>query len=133
MAKFQGRNGNSEWVTTWSQYFPWISAYKKIELPSRKSTAGFIPNAESQRIDITIQLRVPILDASFISTIIQLTTLNITTVPAMEIVLQFQNFFLKYYTDKLFPGDFMAKKQRSLVLKLNYWVEIFNFEFSGRW
>ncbi|WP_236021326.1 carbohydrate binding family 9 domain-containing protein [Algoriphagus oliviformis] len=91
--------------------------YARIRLPELQSDADLI--LVGPRIDLTFTKK--LFWTTFIQYNNQIDNININT--------RFQwryapvsDFFL-VYTDNYFPGDF-APKQRSLVLKLNYWLNI---------
>jgi hypothetical protein len=91
--------------------------YARIRLPEPQSDADLI--LVGPRIDLTFSKSV--FWTTFVQYNNQIDNLNINTrlqwryAPASD-------FFL-VYTDNYFPGDFMPK-QRSLVLKLNYWLNL---------
>ena len=91
--------------------------YARIRLPQPQSDADLI--LVGPRIDLTFSKSV--FWTTFVQYNNQIDNLNINTrlqwryAPASD-------FFL-VYTDNYFPGDFMPK-QRSLVLKLNYWLNL---------
>lgn len=91
--------------------------YARIRLPSPQSDADLI--LVGPRIDLTFSKS--LFWTTFIQYNNQIDNLNINTrlqwryAPASD-------FFL-VYTDNYFPGDFIPK-QRSLVLKLNYWLNL---------
>lgn len=91
--------------------------YARIRLPEPQSDADLI--LVGPRIDLTFSKSV--FWTTFVQYNNQIDNININTrlqwryAPASD-------FFL-VYTDNYFPGDFMPK-QRSLVLKLNYWLNL---------
>ncbi len=91
--------------------------YARIRLPEPQSDADLI--LVGPRIDLTVTKK--LFWTTFVQYNNQIDNININT--------RFQwryapvsDFFL-VYTDNYFPGDFVPK-QRSLVLKLNYWLNI---------
>jgi hypothetical protein len=91
--------------------------YARIRLPAPQNDADLI--LVGPRIDLTFSKSV--FWTTFIQYNNQIDNLNINTrvqwryAPASD-------FFL-VYTDNYFPGDFLPK-QRSLVFKLNYWLNL---------
>ncbi len=91
--------------------------YARIRLPEPQNDADLI--LVGPRIDLTFSKSV--FWTTFVQYNNQIDNININTrlqwryAPASD-------FFL-VYTDNYFPGDFMPK-QRSLVLKLNYWLNL---------
>jgi hypothetical protein len=91
--------------------------YARIRLPEPQSDADLI--LVGPRIDLTVTKK--LFWTTFVQYNNQIDNININT--------RFQwryapvsDFFL-VYTDNYFPGDFVPK-QRSLVLKLNYWLNL---------
>jgi hypothetical protein len=91
--------------------------YARIRLPKPQNDADLI--LVGPRIDLTFSKKV--FWTTFIQYNNQIDNLNINTRLQWRYA-PVSDFFL-VYTDNYFPGDFMPK-QRSLVLKLNYWLNI---------
>jgi len=91
--------------------------YARIRLPEPQSDADLI--LVGPRIDLTFSKK--IFWTTFIQYNNQIDNLNINTRLQWRYA-PVSDFFL-VYTDNYFPGDFMPK-QRSLVLKLNYWLNL---------
>jgi len=92
-------------------------SYNKIELPEPQNDAELF--LIGPRIDITFTKS--LFWTTFIQYNNQIDNLNINTRVQWRFA-PVSDFFV-VYTDNYFPGDFMPK-QRSLVLKLNYWLNI---------
>lgn len=91
--------------------------YARIRLPKPQNDADLI--LVGPRIDLTFSKKV--FWTTFIQYNNQIDNLNINTRLQWRYA-PVSDFFL-VYTDNYFPGDFLPK-QRSLVLKLNYWLNI---------
>lgn len=91
--------------------------YARIRLPEPQNDADLI--LVGPRIDLTFSKKV--FWTTFIQYNNQIDNLNINTRLQWRYA-PVSDFFL-VYTDNYFPGDFMPK-QRSLVFKLNYWLNI---------
>ncbi|TDQ17125.1 carbohydrate binding protein with CBM9 domain [Algoriphagus boseongensis] len=91
--------------------------YARIRLPEPQSDADLV--LVGPRIDLTFSKKV--FWTTFIQYNNQIDNLNINTRLQWRYA-PVSDFFL-VYTDNYFPGDFMPK-QRSLVLKLNYWLNL---------
>lgn len=91
--------------------------YARIRLPKPQNDADLI--LVGPRIDLTFSKKV--FWTTFIQYNNQIDNLNINTRLQWRYA-PVSDFFL-VYTDNYFPGDFMPK-QRSLVLKLNYWLNL---------
>lgn len=91
--------------------------YARIRLPEPQSDANLV--LVGPRIDLTFSKKV--FWTTFVQYNNQIDNLNINTRLQWRYA-PVSDFFL-VYTDNYFPGDFMPK-QRSLVLKLNYWLNI---------
>jgi hypothetical protein len=91
--------------------------YARIRLPEPQSDADLI--LVGPRIDLTFTDK--IFWTTFIQYNNQIDNLNINTRLQWRYA-PVSDFFL-VYTDNYFPGDF-TPKQRSLVLKLNYWLNL---------
>ncbi|WP_332912685.1 DUF5916 domain-containing protein [Algoriphagus boritolerans] len=91
--------------------------YARIRLPKPQNDADLI--LVGPRIDLTFSKK--IFWTTFIQYNNQINNLNINTRLQWRYA-PVSDFFL-VYTDNYFPGDFMPK-QRSLVLKLNYWLNL---------
>lgn len=92
-------------------------SYNKIELPEPQSDADLL--LVGPRIDLTFTKN--LFWTTFIQYNNQIDNLNINTRLQWRYA-PVSDFFV-VYTDNYFPGDF-TPKQRSLVLKLNYWLNI---------
>ncbi len=91
--------------------------YARIRLPEPQSDANLV--LVGPRIDLTFTDK--IFWTTFIQYNNQIDNLNINTRLQWRYA-PVSDFFL-VYTDNYFPGDF-TPKQRSLVLKLNYWLNL---------
>lgn len=91
--------------------------YARIRLPEPQNDADLV--LVGPRIDLTFSKKV--FWTTFIQYNNQIDNLNINTRLQWRYA-PVSDFFL-VYTDNYFPGDFMPK-QRSLVLKLNYWFNL---------
>jgi len=91
--------------------------YARIRLPQPQNDADLL--LVGPRIDLTFSKKV--FWTTFIQYNNQIDNLNINTRLQWRYA-PVSDFFL-VYTDNYFPGDFMPK-QRSLVFKLNYWLNI---------
>ncbi|GMQ30070.1 DUF5916 domain-containing protein [Algoriphagus confluentis] len=91
--------------------------YARIRLPEPQNDADLI--LVGPRIDLTFTKN--LFWTTFIQYNNQIDNLNINTRLQWRYA-PVSDFFL-VYTDNYFPGDFMPK-QRSLVLKLNYWLNL---------
>ncbi len=91
--------------------------YARIRLPEPQNDADLV--LVGPRIDLTFSKKV--FWTTFIQYNNQIDNLNINTRLQWRYA-PVSDFFL-VYTDNYFPGDFMPK-QRSLVFKLNYWLNI---------
>lgn len=91
--------------------------YARIRLPEPQNDANLI--LVGPRIDLTFTEK--IFWTTFIQYNNQIDNLNINTRLQWRFA-PVSDFFL-VYTDNYFPGDF-TPKQRSLVLKLNYWLNL---------
>lgn len=91
--------------------------YARIRLPEPQNDANLI--LVGPRIDLTFTDK--IFWTTFIQYNNQIDNLNINTRLQWRYA-PVSDFFL-VYTDNYFPGDF-TPKQRSLVLKLNYWLNL---------
>lgn len=91
--------------------------YARIRLPELQNDADLI--LVGPRIDLTFSKK--IFWTTFIQYNNQIDNLNINTRLQWRFA-PVSDFFL-VYTDNYFPGNFMPK-QRSLVLKLNYWLNL---------
>ena len=91
--------------------------YARIRLPEPQSDADLI--LVGPRIDLTFSKK--LFWTTFIQYNNQIDNLNINTRLQWRYA-PVSDFFL-VYTDNYFPGDF-TPKQRSLVLKLNYWLNL---------
>ena len=91
--------------------------YARIRLPEPQSDADLI--LVGPRIDLTFSKK--LFWTTFVQYNNQIDNLNINTRLQWRYA-PVSDFFL-VYTDNYFPGDFMPK-QRSLVLKLNYWLNL---------
>ncbi|WP_026950793.1 DUF5916 domain-containing protein [Algoriphagus mannitolivorans] len=91
--------------------------YARIRLPEPQKDADLV--LVGPRIDLTVSKK--IFWTTFIQYNNQIDNLNINTRLQWRYA-PVSDFFL-VYTDNYFPGDFMPK-QRSLVLKLNYWLNL---------
>jgi hypothetical protein len=92
-------------------------SYNKIQLPEPQNDADLF--LVGPRIDITFTKS--LFWTTFIQYNSQIDNLNINTRVQWRFA-PVSDFFL-VYTDNYFPEDFMPK-QRSLVLKLNYWLNL---------
>lgn len=92
-------------------------SYNKIELPEPQNDAELF--LIGPRIDITFTKS--LFWTTFIQYNNQIDNLNINTRVQWRFA-PVSDFFV-VYTDNYFPGDFLPK-QRSLVLKLNYWLNL---------
>ena len=91
--------------------------YARIRLPEPQNDADLV--LVGPRIDLTFTKK--LFWTTFIQYNNQIDNLNINTRLQWRYA-PVSDFFL-VYTDNYFPGDFMPK-QRSLVLKLNYWLNL---------
>ncbi|RIW18387.1 hydrolase [Algoriphagus lacus] len=91
--------------------------YARIRLPEPQNDANLV--LVGPRIDLTFTKN--LFWTTFIQYNNQIDNLNINTRLQWRYA-PVSDFFL-VYTDNYFPGDFMPK-QRSLVLKLNYWLNL---------
>ncbi|SFA76520.1 DUF5916 domain-containing protein [Algoriphagus aquimarinus] len=92
-------------------------SYNQIRLPEPQADANLL--LVGPRIDLTVSKK--LFWTTFIQYNNQIDNLNINTRLQWRYATVSDMFIV--YTDNYFPGDFMPK-QRSLVFKLNYWLNL---------